>query len=75
MKDKSKNKFYFMEMSNPFAPIFAQITTLLASMYQSADNMFVLYNLMPALDTLLDNLKDECDDQLARLVPIESSTT
>jgi hypothetical protein len=62
-------------MSNPFAPIFAQITTLLASMYQSADNMFVLYNMMNALDTLIENLKDECDDQLARVVPPETSTT
>jgi hypothetical protein len=52
--------------TTPFAPIYAQIAPLLNSMYQCADNMWALYGQMTALDTLIDKLKDEIDDQLSR---------
>jgi len=40
-------------------------------MKNCADSMNILYSMLDGLDQLVDNLKDEIDDQLSRLVPLD----
>jgi len=47
-----------------------QLQSYLTTMNSCADNPVILYNMLNGLNQIIDNLKDEIDDQLARMVPL-----
>jgi hypothetical protein len=62
--------YYYTTTASPFSGLYAQLQSYLTSMYECADNSFVLATMLSGLDQLVDILKDEIDDQIARMVPI-----
>jgi hypothetical protein len=62
--------YYYASTSSPFEPIYGQLQSYLNSMNQCADDKFLLANMLSGLDQIIDKLKDEIDDQIARMVPI-----
>jgi hypothetical protein len=60
----------YTNSTSPYAPWYAQLHSYLNSMSACADEISVLATMLAGLDTIVDNLKDEIDDQIARLVPL-----